>query len=363
MSIQRYDFLIVGAGLYGSVFAREATNRGKKVLVIDSRNHIGGNCYTKKMHGINVHEYGPHIFHTNNKEVWNYVNQLAEFNSYQHHIKVKYFDYSSDKIYSFPINMMTFHQLWGIIQPKEAKQRIEEVRIKIENPQNLEEYALSQVGGEIYEKFIYGYTKKQWGKNPIELPIDIIKRIPIRYTYNDNAYDDAYQGIPIGGYTQIFDKLLKGIDVQLETDYLDDHNRFNVLADRIIYTGKIDEFYNYIYGPLEYRAMNFQHIIAYDDFQGVAQMNYTKEDIPQTRIIEHKHFEFIQGRESIITVETPGYGMDCYPINNQLNNRIYEQYSKIENSNIIFGGRLGGYHYLNMDNTIGEALDLVRRIL
>lgn len=357
--MNKYDYIVVGAGLFGSVFAREATNKGKKVLVIDKRNHIGGNCYTEKQHGINIQMYGAHIFHTSSRYIWTYINQFAEFNSYQHHIKVKY----DENIYSFPINMMTFHQLWGVKTPQEAKQKIEEVRIKIENPQNLEEYALSQVGVEIYEKFIYGYTKKQWGREPRELPIYIIKRIPIRYTYNDNAYDDAYQGIPIGGYTQIFDKLLKGIEVQLEANYLDDRNRFDVIADRIIYTGKIDEFYDYIYGPLEYRAMNFQNIIAYNDFQGVAQMNYTKENISQTRIIEHKHFEFIQGQESIITVETPGYGIDCYPINDQLNNKIYQQYSKIENESVIFCGRLGSYHYWNMDTTIDAALELARRIL
>lgn len=356
--MNKYDFVIVGAGLSGAIFAREVTNKGKKVLVIDKRNHIGGNCYTENHEGINVHLYGPHIFNTFSKVIWDYINQYADFNHYVNRPRVNY----KDNIYSFPINLLTLYQLWGVKTPEEAKRKLEEVRENIPNPSNLEEHILSLVGREIYEIFIYGYTKKQWGCEPKDLPASIVKRIPIRLTYDDNYYEHRYQGIPIGGYTQIFEKLLDGIEVRLNCDFISDREALTRLGD-IIYTGKIDEYFDYRYGQLEYRSLRFEHKIINGDYQGNAIINYTDIDVPYTRIIEHKHFEFMNCRDTVITYEYPQKeGEAYYPINNAKNIQLYRKYCSLADR-VAFCGRLGGYKYMNMDQAISSALTLVRIFL
>ena len=343
----KYDYLIVGSGLFGSIFAREATDRGFSCIVLDQREHIGGNCYTKKHNNIDIHLYGPHIFHTNNLKIWNYMNKWTEFNNFTYRPRVNY----QNKIYSFPINLMTLYQLWGVKTPEEAKKKLDSVKIKIENPNNLEEWILSQVGEELYYTFIYGYTKKQWNKDPSKLPTSIIKRLPIRLTYDDNYFNDRYQGIPVDGYTAIFEKLLKNIPLELNTNYLNDKDYFDRLAKKIVYTGPIDEFFEYQCGTLEWRSLRFEHeYLDTEDYQGVATVNYTDESIPYTRICEHKHFNFGKQKETVITKEYPQdwdkSKEKYYPVNDENNNNKYIEYrSLIDTKKYIFGGRLADYKY------------------
>lgn len=352
-----YDYIIVGSGLYGAVFAHELTKKGAKCLIIEKRNHIGGNCYTKNYDGINVHEYGPHIFHTNSKKIWDYINSFSEFNSFVYRPKV----FFNNKLYSFPLNLMTFYQLWGTKTPEEVEKKLNEVRIKIDNPQNLEEWVLSQVGEEIYQTFVYGYTKKQWNKDPKNLPSFIIKRLPIRLSFDDNYFEDRYQGIPVGGYTNIFSKLLKNVPIEYNINYLNDKSYWERKAKKIVYTGPIDEFFNYDYGELEWRSLHFahEHHIS-KDLQGVAVINYTDESIPYTRICEHKHFEQGKQNHTIITKEFP-VNWDkskekYYPINDEKNNNLYKKYKSNIPMNHIFGGRLADYKYYDMHQVIGSAL-------
>lgn len=365
MNKYNYDYIIVGSGLFGAIFARELTDAGFKCLVIDKRNHVGGNCYTKKIEGIDIHEYGPHIFHTSNKRVWDYMNRWTEFNHFVYRPKVN----NNDNLYSFPINLFTLYQLWGVKTPEQAKQKLEQVKIKNDNPKNLEEWILSQVGEEIYKKFIYGYTKKQWGKEPKDLPASIIKRLPIRLTMDDNYFEDCYQGIPKDGYTAIFEKLLDGIEVCLSTDYLANKHHFDNTAKRIVYTGPIDEFFNCDLGHLEWRSLKFeheQHDIS--DYQGNAAINHTKETVPYTRIIEHKHFIFGKQNKTIITKEypeewTPGKEK-FYPVNDEKNNKLYKLYKdRVNSAKYIMGGRLADYKYYDMHQVVGSALARVEKEL
>ena len=353
----KYDYVIVGSGLFGSIFAKQMTDAGAKCLVLDKRSHIGGNCYTRNEDGIHVHEYGPHIFHTSNEMIWEYMNRWAKFNHFVYRPKVHY----SDKVYSFPINLFTLYQLWEVCTPEEANAKLESVRIPCADPSNLEEWILSQVGEEIYNKFIYGYTKKQWGCDPKDLPSSIIKRLPIRLTYDDNYFDDRYQGIPIGGYTPIFEKLLNNIPILLGVDYLKDKNSFDSMARKIVYTGAIDEFFDYDYGHLEWRSLRFEHEKMMGDFQGNAVFNYTEENVPFTRICEHKHFEFGKQKHTIITREYPQAWDKTkekfYPMNDEKNNKLLQKYkNRIDDSKYILGGRLADYKYYDMHQVVGSAL-------
>lgn len=361
-----YDYLIVGAGLFGAVFAHEMTKCGRKCLVIDKREHIGGNIYTEETEGIIVHKYGAHIFHTSNKEIWDYINQFAEFNRYTNYVVARY----KDELYNLPFNMNTFNKLWGVITPKEAKEKIAEqiTEAGIVNPVNLEEQALSLVGRDIYEKLIKGYTEKQWGKSAKDLPSFIIKRLPVRFTYDNNYFNDKYQGIPIGGYTGIIEKMLEGSDVRLSEDYFSDRDRYDNIAKKVLFTGMIDEYFDFCYGNLEYRTLRFENeILDTDNFQGNAVVNYTEYEIPYTRIIEHKHFEFGTQEKTIITKEYPDVwkpGMEpYYPVNDEKNNILYNKYLKLANDkkNVLFGGRLGMYKYFDMHNIIEEALRYCRK--
>lgn len=356
-----YDYLIIGSGLFGSVCARELTDLGYKCLVIDKRNHIGGNCYTEKKEGINVHVYGPHIFHTSNELVWNYVNKFVKFNNYRHHAIANY----KNELYSLPFNMFTFNKLWNVNTPEEALKKIESQKFKGE-PKNLEEQALSLVGSEIYEKLIKGYTTKQWMKNPEHLPPFIIKRLPVRLTFNNNYFFDKYQGIPENGYTELFEKLLEGVEVRLETDYFENLELYNNISNNIIYTGPIDRFFNYEFGYLEYRPLRFEHeVLNIENYQGVSQMNFTEITVPYTRIIEHKHFENSNSTKTIITKEYPiewtKNSEPYYPINDENNQKIYEKYfEKSKNlSNVFFGGRLSEYKYYDMHQVIESALKFI----
>lgn len=360
--IRKYDFLIVGAGLYGAVFAHEVTKKGKKCLVIDKRPHIGGNVYSKNIEGINVHWYGAHIFHTSDKKVWDYVNSFVEFNRYTNSPLAKY----KDKLYNMPFNMNTFYQLWGVTSPTAAKIIITEQAKKFgyENPQNLEEQALSLVGKDIYEKLIKGYTEKQWGRKASEIPAFIIKRIPLRFNFDNNYFNDTYQGIPNGGYTTLVEKILDGIEVRLNCDFMIDKAELMNLADNVVYTGKIDEFFNYKFGELEYRSLKFDHeVLVESNFQGNAVVNYTEAEIPYTRILEHKHFEFGQQPVTVITKEYPldGKGNEpYYPINDSKNTDTYNKYKNLskEYPNIIFGGRLAEYKYYDMHQIVALALQI-----
>jgi UDP-galactopyranose mutase len=360
-----YDYLIVGSGLFGSVFANEMTKNGKKCLIIEKRTHIAGNCYTENKDGINVHAYGPHIFHTNDKGIWEWVNQFADFHNYKHTPKVNF----KGNIYSFPINLMTLYQIWGVNTPADAKKKLEEVKVKNSNPQNLEEWILSQVGQDIYETFIKGYTQKQWNKDPKELPASIIKRLPIRTSFDDNYFFDKYQGIPVGGYTKMFERILDGIEVRTGVDYFDDRNYWHSLANNVVFTGKIDEFFEYQFGKLEYRTLKFDNKrIDTEDYQGCSIVNYTDVSIPYTRITEHKHFENSKSDVSWITIEYPkdyeNGDIPYYPINDTKNNSLYEMYKKLtKTSDVIFGGRLSEYKYYDMHQIIGSALNIAKKEL
>ena len=366
---KKYDFLVVGAGLFGSVFAREAADRGRSVLVIDKRPHIGGNVYTEKIEGINVHKYGAHIFHTNDKKVWKYVNRFAEFNRFTNSPVANY----KGELYSLPFNMYTFNKMWGVVTPTEALAKLEEQRAEITGePQNLEEQAISLVGRDIYEKLIKGYTEKQWGRDCKELPAFIIKRLPVRFTFDNNYFNALYQGIPIGGYTRLVEKLLAGIEVRLGVDYLEHKEEYDVMADQVIYTGPIDAYFNYSLGTLEYRSVRFENeVLDMPNFQGNAAVNYTDADTPWTRIIEHKWFEFgkdEEGRDIPKTIISKEYSSEWkpgdepyYPVNDEKNGKLYEAYRALadKEEHVIFGGRLGEYKYYDMDAVIGSALKLV----
>ncbi|MEY4455850.1 MAG: UDP-galactopyranose mutase [Bacteroidota bacterium] len=362
-----YDYLIVGSGLYGAVFAHEATKKGKKCIVIDKRNHLGGNIYCTNIEGINVHKYGPHIFHTNDKSIWDYVNQFVEFNRFTYS-PIAIF---GNEVFNLPFNMNTFYQLWGVTTPSEAMEIINK-QVKesgIINPKNLEEQAIFLVGRDIYEKLIKGYTEKQWGKKATELPPFIIKRLPIRFNFDNNYFNDKYQGIPIGGYNKIIERLLEGIDCELNVDYFDNRLKWDSLADKILYTGPIDQFYNYQFGNLEYRSLEFEtEILELENFQGNAGVNYTSKEIPYTRIVEHKHFEFGTQSKTVITKEYSRNwkpGMEpYYPVNDDANNEKYNMYKKLNslNSKFLFGGRLAEYKYYDMHQVIAAALTKTKNI-
>lgn len=351
-----YDYLIVGAGFFGSVFAQQAKIANKKVLVIDKRDHIGGNCYTEDIEGIQVHKYGPHIFHTNSNYIWNYITQFAQFNNFVYQPKAYY----KGKLYSLPINLNTFYEFFGTITPQEAVRVLENKKIK-GGSDNLEDWVLSQVGHEIYDTLIRGYTKKQWGRDPKELPSSIIKRLPLRFTFNNNYFNAKYQGIPIEGYTEIFRRLLYGVELKLSTDFEYDWKKY---AKNVIYTGPIDEFYNCRFGPLEYRSLRFENKIYDGDIQGNPVVNYTDEKITYTRVIEHKHFYFLNSPKTVVTKEFPSSdGEKYYPINNDLNNNLYNKYKNLNSEGVLFCGRLGSYKYLDMDQTIAASLKLSSKIL
>jgi UDP-galactopyranose mutase len=364
----KYDYLIVGSGFYGAVCARELTNKGFSCLVIDKRKHIGGNCYTRKEeNGINIHEYGPHIFHTSNEDVWGWINKYASFNNF---ILTPIADYNGE-IYSLPFNMWTFQQIYGSTTPLMAKLAIQHESKDIANePTNFEEQAIKLVGKAVYKKLIYGYTKKQWGCDPKYLPKEIIQRLPVRFTYDNNYFNDKYQGIPIGGYTQIFEKLFEGIEVLKNVDYLKEKEFWNKTSHNVIYTGAIDAFYDYCFGELEYKSQKFEHILKYsDNFQGCAIKNFTDTETPYTRIIEHKHFEKIATKKTWITYETPikykaGEVEPMYPVNDVKNNSIYLQYKAKadKESNVYFGGRLAEYKYYDMHKVIESALNFVKTL-
>ena len=373
-----YDYLVVGSGLYGAIFAYEANKKGKKVLVIDKREHVGGNIYTENKDGINVHKYGAHIFHTSNKEVWEYINQFAEFNRYTNSPVARY----KDELYNMPFNMNTFNKLWGVVTPKEAKEKIEQEKREagIKEPKNLEEQAISLVGKTIYEKLVKGYTEKQWGQKATELPSFIIKRLPVRFIYDNNYFNNLYQGIPVGGYTKIIEKMLDGIEVRLNCDFFENRKELENMTEKIIFTGQIDKYYDYRFGELEYRSLRFEtEELDEENYQGNAVVNYTEYEVPYTRIIEHNHFEYgaslgkmPEGKaleKTIITKEYPDTWNKekepYYPINNERNNSLYEKYKQLADSDtkVIFGGRLGQYKYYDMDKVIEEALNLSKKIL
>lgn len=368
-----YDYLIVGAGLFGAVFAHEAKKAGKSVLVIDRRPHIAGNIYTEEVDGIQVHKYGAHIFHTSNKRVWDYVQQFGEFNRYTNSPVARY----KDELYNMPFNMNTFHKMWGVVTPEEAKAKIAEqiAEAGITEPENLEEQAISLVGRDIYEKLVKGYTEKQWGRRATELPAFIIKRLPVRFVYDNNYFNDLYQGISVGGYTKLVEKMLDGVEVKLDTDYFSDRTYFDAVADKVVFTGMIDAYFDYCYGELEYRSLRFEtEELEVENYQGNAVVNYTEYEVPYTRIIEHKHFEFgcqneKVNRKTVITREYPtawNRGDEpYYPMNDEKNNQLYQRYQKLatEQPGVIFGGRLGMYRYFDMHQVIEEALRVAEKEL
>ncbi|MFG0262055.1 MAG: UDP-galactopyranose mutase [Novipirellula sp. JB048] len=357
-----YDYVIVGAGFFGSVFARQMTDAGAKCLVIEKRSHIAGNCYTQDVGGIHVHQYGPHIFHTNNERVWEYVNRFARFSRFSYRPKVNY----RGRMLSFPINLNTLNQLWGVRTPQEAKQRLEAERIPIENPANLEEWILSQVGQEIYETFVYGYTKKQWGREPSTLPSSIIRRLPIRLTWNDDYFNDRFCGIPIGGYTQLFEKLLAGIAVETEVDFLDERCRFEAQGKKIVYTGPLDRLFEYELGAHDWRGLRFeQQVLSTPDHQGVAAINFTDPDTPYTRCVEHKHFDPVNRDHTVITHEFPAdwkVGDEMYyPVNNEQGEQLQQRYAAMLPEHYLIGGRLATYRYYDMHQVIASAMHLANR--
>ena len=355
-----FDFLVIGSGLFGSVFSREVAEHGKTVLVVEKNRHIGGMCYSEKIEGIEVHKYGPHLFHTNDRNIWNYVNRFSEFNSFQQRTKISY----CGKIYSFPINLMTLHELWGVTTPLQAINKLNSVKHHIANPKNLEEWILSQVGEEIYNIFIKGYTEKQWGKDPKDLPSFIIQRLPIRLTYDDRYFSDQFQGVPKAGYTNLIENILdhKNIKIELNVNFFE--NKFN--AKNIVYTGKLDEFFNYKFGELEYRSLKFETKILDGDFQGTSIINFTDKNIPYTRIVEHKHFTFLQSNKTVITEEYPvsDNKLPFYPILDDKNKSLYNQYLEETNkTNVIFGGRLGTFKYYDMHQVIAQAIHKAQEFL
>ncbi|NUU67348.1 UDP-galactopyranose mutase [Enterobacteriaceae bacterium BIT-l23] len=362
-----YDFIIVGSGLFGSVCAHELRKKNKKVLVIEKRSHLGGNVYTEDNKGISVHKYGAHIFHTNNKDIWDYVNSFVEFNRFTNSPLALH----NDKLYNLPFNMNTFYQLWGVTEPGQAKKIIESQRQELngKKPENLEEQAISLVGKDVYEILIKGYTEKQWGRKATELPPFIISRLPVRFTFDNNYFSDRYQGIPIGGYTKLIQAMLDGIDIKFNVDYLQYRDEYAGLAKKVIYTGSIDEYFDYCLGELEYRSLNFEVLeLDTDNFQGNAVVNYTERDIPFTRVIEHKHFDPVETQHTVITREYPAEwhrGLEAYyPVNDKKNNELYKRYRKLasEEKNVIFGGRLAEYKYYDMHQVILSALQTVTKL-
>ncbi|KRU25374.1 UDP-galactopyranose mutase [Clostridium sporogenes] len=360
-----YDYLIVGAGLFGSIFAYEATKRGKKCLVIDKRNHIGGNIYCDDIEKINVHKYGAHIFHTSDKDIWNYINGFTEFNRFTNSPIANY----KGELYNLPFNMNTFNKLWGVISPKEAKEKIEKQKKEagIKEPKNLEEQAISLVGIDIYEKLIKGYTEKQWGRSATELPDFIIKRLPVRFTYDNNYFNDTYQGIPMGGYNPIIEKMLENCEVRLNVDFFKHRKELEGISEKIVYTGMIDELYGYKYGVLEYRSLRFEtEVLDLENYQGNAVVNYTDKETSYTRVIEHKHFEFGTQNKTIVTKEYPSEwekgDEPYYPINDKKNMELYEKYKDLamKEDKILFGGRLADYKYYDMHHIVGKALEKVK---
>ena len=363
----KYDYLVVGSGLYGAIFAHEAKKHGKRVLVIDKRPNIAGNIYTEKVAGINVHKYGAHIFHTNNKKVWDYITQFAEFNRFTNSPVANY----KGELYSLPFNMYTFNKMWGVVTPEEAAAKIEEQRKEITGePRNLEEQAISLVGRDIYEKLIKGYTEKQWGRPCDQLPAFIIKRLPVRLTFDNNYFNALYQGIPIGGYTKLVANMLDGIEVRLSEDYFEKKEEYDAMAEKVVYTGAIDAYFDYRLGTLEYRSVRFEtEVLDTPNFQGNAAVNYTDSETPWTRIIEHKWFEFGTQPKTVISREyssewKPG-DEPYYPVNDEKNSKLYEEYKKLAEGekNIIFGGRLGEYKYYDMDAVIDSALTMAEKEL
>ncbi|AZZ96270.1 UDP-galactopyranose mutase [Pseudoalteromonas sp. R3] len=371
MNEAQYDYLIVGAGLFGAVFAREATDQGKKVLVIDKRDHTGGNIYCEQVEGINVHKYGAHIFHTSNQQVWDYVNRFVSFNHYVNSPVARH----EDKLYNLPFNMNTFYQLWGVTTPQQAKEKIAQERAPYAglSPKNLEEQALFLGGRDLYEKLIKGYTEKQWGRPATEIPAFIIKRLPFRFTFDNNYFNDRYQGIPIGGYNALTDALLDGVEVKTGVNYFEDAEKYNQMADKVLYTGKIDEFFACQFGKLEYRSLHFEtEVLDEENYQGNAVVNYTERDVPYTRILEHKHFEFGAQEKTVVTKEYPHeFSKDnepYYPINDETNNALLARYQELAKTapyadKFIFGGRLADYKYYDMDDTIEAALALTSKEL
>ncbi len=365
--MHKYDYLIVGSGLYGAVMAHELNKRGKKCLVIEKRDHIAGNIYCEEIEGIRVHKYGAHIFHTSNQRVWEYINQFAQFNNYINSPIAMY----KDEVYNLPFNMNTFSKMWGIKTPAQAKRIIED-QIKemgIAEPQNLEEQAVSLVGKDIYEKLVKGYTQKQWGRKCKDLPAFIIKRLPVRFTYDNNYFNDRYQGIPIGGYTNIIEKMLENVEVRTGVDFFEFRKKNPAIADKIIFTGMIDQYFDYKLGTLEYRSVRFEtEVLDCENYQGNAVVNYTDSDVPYTRIIEHKHFEYGMQEKTVISREYSSEwkkGMEpYYPVNDEKNMKLYGQYKKLadQEKNVVFGGRLGSYRYYDMDKVIEEALVQVEKL-
>ena len=362
-----YDFLIVGSGLFGSVFAHEAKAHGKSVLVIERRNHVGGNIFCEEKEGIHIHKYGAHIFHTDYKDVWEYVNQFVEFNNYVNSPVANY----KGELYNLPFNMNTFNKMWGVVTPAEAAAKIAEQRKAITGkPQNLEEQAISLIGTDVYTKLIKGYTEKQWGRSCTELPAFIIQRLPVRYTFDNNYFNDRYQGIPVGGYNKLIDALLEGVEIRLGVDYNKQRTEYEGLAETVVYTGPIDAYFNYSLGQLEYRGLRFEtERLEEENHQGVAVMNYTEREVPYTRSIEHKHFEFGKQPVTYVTKEYPADwqpGEEAYyPVNNEKNQKLYSQYAELakKEKNVIFGGRLAEYKYYDMDDVIKSALEMVKRVL
>ncbi|HIX16633.1 MAG TPA: UDP-galactopyranose mutase [Candidatus Hungatella pullicola] len=365
--MKKYDYVLVGSGLYSGVFAYLARQKGKRCLVVEKRDHIGGNIYCQDMEGIHVHKYGAHIFHTSNKKVWEFVNSLAEFNRYTNSPVANY----KGEMYNMPFNMNTFSKMWNISTPQEAKAKIEEQKASVQGePRNLEEQAIGLVGQDIYEKLVKGYTEKQWGRDCKDLPAFIIRRLPVRFTYDNNYFNDLYQGIPIGGYNVIVEKLFEGCDIETGSDYLEKKDYYDAMADKVIYTGMIDAYYGYCYGKLEYRSLRFEtEVVDTDNYQGVAVVNYTDRETPYTRIIEHKHFEFGTQPKSVITREYPvtwEEGMEpYYPVNDEKNQSLYRRYEELaaKEDKIIFGGRLGEYKYYDMDKVIESAMNMAEKEL
>ncbi|MDX8423354.1 UDP-galactopyranose mutase [Vibrio parahaemolyticus] len=360
-----YDYIIVGAGLFGAVCANKLKEKGKKVLILEKRNHIGGNVYTETIKNINVHKYGAHIFHTNDKVVWDYVNSFVEFNRFTNSPLANY----KGELYNLPFNMNTFYQLWGVLTPKEALDKIEAQKKEVVNITNLEEQAISLVGKDIYEKLIKGYTEKQWGRHCKDLPAFIIKRLPVRFTFDNNYFSDKYQGIPVNGYTEMIEKMLEGIDVKLDTDFLSNKEHYESLANKIIYTGPIDEYFDAKLGKLEYRSLRFDsEVLKVENYQGNAVINYTEKEIPFTRIIEHKHFSSDVSEYTVVTKEYPkefeSGDVPYYPINDEKNMELYKKYRRLskEKDNVVFGGRLAEYKYYDMHQVIRSAINTVENL-